>query len=414
MNNFLQKLKFKLYYLPWFIISVVGIIIRYPTTITKRLANFSYQKKCYWLHCSSVGEVKAMTIFIQTLKKSTNIPIFLTAFTINGFKESLNINGITSSYLPFDSNFLIKKTIKRINPLAIIIMETELWANMIYQLNKKNIPIFIINARLSDKSFIKYKKYAYFLINTILQNINIYAIDYKNSQKLQQLGAKKSNISILGNLKMNIKKTPIIIEKSKIIQNSKKWHNYFVFVAGSVRNEEQEIILDIFQKLKKQITNLIVIIAPRHEHQYLIIEKLCYKKNITLSKYSISKFNVDSEVYLIDTIGQLTAIYSVANIIFVGGSLQKKYGGHNFLEAYLWQAPVIIGKYNANFNSEISLFKKNNAIMIVENTKDFMKKFMYLSSNKNYSEKIVQNAKQLLNKQLNISEKIIKDLLEKT
>ncbi|MDQ1237643.1 MAG: glycosyltransferase [Wigglesworthia glossinidia] len=345
---------------------------------------FSIFKKCILIHCVSLGEVKAIIPLIKIIqKKYKYIPILLTSTTLTGlnqikkeFSESLYY-----AYFPYDLLIIIKKFLKKINLRLVIIVEKEIWPNFIKELHLRKIPIIIANARLSDKSFKRYKKIKFFIKN-ILNYINIIASQsIDDSNRFLALGLKKEKLKTIGNVKFDINYSCIVKKKQNYI-NFNNNHKRLVWIAASTHPGEEKIILKLHLNLLKKFPNLILILAPRHPERFKKVSQMI--KNFKFNCINYTNKNSISEsthVILYDDIGRLECFYKISDIAFIGGSFFN-YGGHNPLEAAINKLPILMGPFFKNFHDINIKLKQNNALIIVENYEIFIMWMQILLFNK--------------------------------
>jgi len=319
------------------------------------LPGFSNQQKTLWVHAVSLGEIKAITKFLELVADHFNICLTTTTETGRAYAENLvkEIPNLKVFYNPFDLGFSIKRFLKKINPSALVIVETELWPNMIY-ISSRSLPIFLINARLSNKSFKNYKALSFFF-KPLLNRFS--AICVQNEiylHKFKELGVIPDKLYLTGNLKFDI--TIKFLEFEKL-----QWLRRPIIIAGSTHEGEEELILKEFVKLKYQASLLLV---PRHPERFDKVYKLCLsrlelRKNTLILKYSEIENSQNKEllkdlspyqkvVVVVDKIGILASLYRIADLAIIGGSFIP-HGGQNPLEAIYWKVPVIVGPYMENF-----------------------------------------------------------------
>src|SRR5574344_536376 len=246
------------------------------------------------------------------------------------------------TYFPLDFPFFINKMLKTFSPKAIIIMETELWPNFAYITNKKKIKTFIINERISDRTFNSYKKLKFIFEQILKKYTNIFPQSKQDYDKFISLGANPKTTQIMGNLKFDIKKPDI----SNLDFQKKSEHK--ILLAGSTHNGEDEIILESFLNIKKEIENAKLIIASRHPERNDFIFNLMKKTGLKVAKRSEKANFDDNDIILLDTMGELGKMYAICDIAFLGGSFDKT-GGHNPLEATIFSKPVFLGPCFHNF-----------------------------------------------------------------
>jgi 3-deoxy-D-manno-octulosonic-acid transferase len=329
--------------------------------------NFRDNKQIIWVHAVSLGEVRAITKFLELATQEFNICLTTTTETGRTFAEKLmrkNPN-LKVYYSPFDLEFVIKRFLKRINPAALVLVETEIWPNMIY-VSSNYIPVFLINARLSNKSFIKYKALSFFF-KPILNKISAICTQNENYlHKFKLLGVIPYKLYLTDNLKFDITIPFIKFEGLEILKRP-------IIIAGSTHEGEEKIILTSFLQIKEASSLLLV---PRHPERFERVYKLCQEfigaEDVTVFKYSELLKNKPQQmlkdwqegkkmVVVIDKIGILASLYRIADVAIIGGSFIP-HGGQNPLEAIYWKVPVIVGPYMDNFPF-VAEFVKEGAIL---------------------------------------------------
>jgi 3-deoxy-D-manno-octulosonic-acid transferase len=308
--------------------------------------DFISQRKVIWIHAVSVGEVIAISSLIKSLAKEYDILLSTITDTGNqvAFQKFKDLP-VKIIYLPLDCPFAIKRTLKIFNPSALLIAETEIWPNLILTSSKK-IPVFLINARISDKSFKRYKKIKYFL-KPILSSFSLIAVqDEIYKERFKDLGASEDKIVVTGNTKFDIE-IPYI---------SFLWENLIprpIILAGSTHFPEEKLITETFLKIPISSSLFIV---PRHPERYKEVERtinsMIDEKN-EIGFYKLSELPLDIKdfskvIILVDQMGILGSLYRIADIAIIGGSFIP-HGGQNPLEAIYWEKPVIFGPSMENF-----------------------------------------------------------------
>ena len=313
-----------------------------------------------WIHGASVGEMGVIAPFLAQLK--TLMPeknIVLSTMTATGQKRAGEIFSDKAAgifFLPLDFWFAQKLAVRRINPGALVLTETEIWPNLIRQCQRQNIPVFLVNARLSARSF-KYYHALRFLFGPLLNTLQIIACQSReDAERYLALGVREDIVTVTGNLKYDGIKGPVSAqEKLDLRQDFGLGSGDLVFTAGSTREGEETVILEAWQGIqnqksegKKQILKLVI--APRHPGRFSEVEQLLISQNLNYGKRSGQKNGGTSnnfEVLLLDTIGELVNAYAASDIAFVGGSLAPV-GGHNPLEPAALGLPVIFGPHMFN------------------------------------------------------------------
>lgn len=324
-----------------------------------------------WIHAVSVGEAMAVKGLLEELR--LNYPekkFVISTVTVTGNKiaSGLAKEGDFVTYLPLDFSFIVKSVVNRINPAVFIITETEIWPNLIATLYKRDIPIILVNGRISDKSFRGYSCVK-FLLKPVLKKISLFCVQTDcDAQRFMRLGVRKDKIRVTGNMKFDAAFGAL--HKPELLQLVKEK----VFVAGSTHDKEEEMVLDVYGKLRADFPGLRLLIAPRHPERVSDVEKIIIKYGfspIRISSLNKPISNKDSEntVLILDAVGQLLSYYAAADIVFVGGSLIKK-GGHNILEPASVGKPILFGPYMFNFRDIADLFLKQKAGILVRNMEE--------------------------------------------
>ncbi|MEH6480736.1 MULTISPECIES: lipid IV(A) 3-deoxy-D-manno-octulosonic acid transferase [Pseudoalteromonas] len=348
---------------------------------------FTVKTKPLVFHCASVGEVLAATPLIKALQKvHPNLNILITCNTPTGREQILSQfkNTVACSYLPIDFPFATARFLKRIKPQALCILETELWPNLMAISHKKNIPVLVINARLSEKSQQGYQKVAK-LTHIIMRSITVLASHNKtDATRFIELGLETSKSHVTGSIKFDI--TPSEEQLAKVL-NLKQLYNSnednnderFVWVAGSTHPVEHELVLLAHQELLKKQPNALLIIAPRHPEQFDKVAELLTQSPLSFSRRSQNNYN-NEQILLADTLGELQCLYGAANVSFIGGSLIRR-GGHNPLESAAFSVGVITGPHTYNFDHVYPELTKLKGAVVVDSNDELAKQLITFSQN---------------------------------
>jgi 3-deoxy-D-manno-octulosonic-acid transferase len=336
-----------------------------------------------WVHAVSVGEAMSIRHLVENLKeKFPQKDFIISTVTPTGNKIARSIAGKNDSviYLPLDFSWIVRKVIDRIRPSLFVIAETEIWPNLISCLDKKNIPIAVVNARISDRSFKKYLSVK-FLVKPVLNKISIFCVQTQvDVRRLEQLGVAAQKIKLTGNMKFDIK-----IRDYEALK--KDYADYRVklglglkeklIVAASTHPGEEEEFLKVYLDLLNSFPDLKLLLVPRHPERSESLVKLVNKYPFLEARRisRLSRLNEEDarserkEVFILDTVGQLMYFYAIADIVFVGGSLVKS-GGHNILEPASLGKPILFGRYMFNFRDIAEMFVKNNAGIMVNDARE--------------------------------------------
>lgn len=336
------------------------------------------------VHAVSLGETLSIKPLITALHKYyPNIVITLTSMTPTGLElaNRYTFNNIQCIYLPYDLPGSIKRFIRKLKPKLIIIMETELWPNLINILYQYNIPIIIANARLSTQSFIKYKKISRFLL-CMMQHITIIAAQHKSdASRFLQLGFKKEQLYITGNLKFDITITPHLLKKIEYLK--KQWtKKRLTWIASSTHSGEEILLLKVHKHLLTIFPTLLMILSPRHPDRFFNVSHITKKFGLSyIMKSSGTVPTENTQVIINDTIGELMLLYGISDIAFIGGSLVQ-HGGHNPLEPAAHAIPLIMGPYTFNFHDICTQLYESNGLINVSNSESLIHTISILLNNK--------------------------------
>jgi 3-deoxy-D-manno-octulosonic-acid transferase len=303
------------------------------------------------VHAASVGEVIALKPFIsQLLNDYAELPITVTTFTPTGSAQVLKLFGdqVQHCYLPLDNIFSTWLFLKRLKPKAMIFMETELWPNLIAQCENSPIKLLLINARLSDKSMRSYQKIAWLITPTIRCFDKILTQSQVNQSNYLAMGASTKMCKLSGNLKFDISLNNDVIAKQRELK-SLLTDNRKIWLIASTHPGDETLALAAFEQVKRQDSNVLLIIVPRHPERFEQVTKLAQDAGYNVLRRSQNQqITLNTHVWVMDTLGELLAACSLANVVTMGGSFSE-IGGHNPLEPALFQKPVIAGPNMSNF-----------------------------------------------------------------
>ena len=358
-----------------------------------------YAKKL-WIHAVSVGEVKIAETVIRTiLNKNPELIIYVSTVTQTGRIEALKILGIEKVfYLPFDFIFSVKRIIKSIAPDILVIIETEIWPNLIKQTRKFGCPVFIVNARLSRRSFDRYKSFHFFFRPIFKLLSKVVARANEDAEHFSNLGV--FDVTVSGDIKYDSifyfpehekKCSEFPISKISSLQN--------IILAGSTHEGEEEIVISSFICLQRKYPKINLIIAPRHLNRIKSIEEKIRKMNQNYILWSsISEnFSEDGQIIILDVMGELARLYSYSIFAFVGGSLIRR-GGQNPIEVAVCGIPVIFGPHMYNFSQVSNLLLDKGGAFQVENEKDLVRIMNKLISDEVLRRKVGTSAYELIKK----------------
>ena len=368
---------------------------------------FDKTRKTIMVHGVSVGEVVSLEKLIRRIKQEfPNHNLVITTGTKTGQETAIKkMEDVADfiTYFPLDINCAVKKFLDKINPDVVLIAETEIWPIFAINCKKRNIPFYIINGRMSDESFKMYKALKWFFGAILPLYSGIYTQSNLDKERLQIVGADNKKLDVMKNLKFDIEKFEVNLDLKK--ENNK------TFIAGSTHKGEDEIVLNVFKKLKEKDSNLKLLLAPRHITRTKDVEELIKQNNFTYNLYSINPSFKNVDVLLLDVMGELAKLYSTIDVAFIGGSFNKT-GGHNPLEAIIFNKPVISGPSIKNFRDIYSILTTNNASFVVNNEKEFYNKLYKLLFDNDFYSEISKNTETIFNDQQGALNFVINKLKE--
>jgi 3-deoxy-D-manno-octulosonic-acid transferase len=375
---------------------------RWPERFGK--VNQDIPKGVVWWHCVSVGETLASLPLIKKFQQAhPELPILVTTMTPGGswqVKTQLK-DSVFHQYVPYDLAGIMSSFIERIQPKLCVLMETEIWPNMVYYCHQKNIPLILANARMSEISANKYLRFKKFT-EQILPFINVIAAQNTvDGERFIQLGYPREQLQVTGSIKFDISILPELIQKAKSLRESFGAPRS-IWIAASTHPGEEEIILGA----AKKIPHALLILAPRHPDRRNEVLELCKKTHLKAcvrSKNELPTQN-DINVFLIDTLGELLLFYAVSDIAFVGGSFIPK-GGHNLLEPAALGLPVLSGESLFNFAEIEKILDNATALIKVKNADDLSEQINDLLNNSAKREIIGKAGKEAIEKNKGATDK---------
>ena len=320
-----------------------------------------------WVHACSMGEVASVAPLIDRMINLQH-RIHLTVVTRTGFAHAKRLFGddITISWLPWDLPFLMRRFIQHLQPSLLILCETEFWPGMLKACKKRNIPIIGINTRISDRSFPKYYKTRK-LWQRWLSAVTLFLAQSPiDAQRLQQIGVPTTKIKTVGNLKFAIQAPDVDANQIRHMIDPSAQRP--ILIIASTHADEESQILSLLNKWQHIQANLLTLIVPRHPERFGDVEKLLQKNNISYTRY-VEERTGHEQVVLIDTMGILTQLYTIADTVFIGGSLVD-IGGHNPLEPAVCGRGVVTGKHVQNFRAVFDDMQHQGAAIIVQDKEE--------------------------------------------
>lgn len=309
-------------------------------------------RKVIWVHAASVGETRAAIPLLRGLKDCyPDHRLLLSNVTETGRDIARQLPQVDYSLLiPYDLSMVVARALKKTRPALIVIVETEIWPNLLRTAHRLRIPVVLINGRISDRSFPRYRR-ARFLLKEILPHFRALCMQTTlDAERIRHLGAPAERVTVTGNVKFDMK--TVTFDNERLRETFRIPADCSVWVAGSTHQGEEEVVLEVYRRLLAEGQKLLLILVPRHPQRCRTIADKFTEQGWPITLRSTiahrSGLQQPGDVLLVDTVGELLQFYAVAEVVFVGGSLVGV-GGHNVLEAALLQKPVLFGPHMQNF-----------------------------------------------------------------
>ena len=302
-----------------------------------------------WLHAVSVGEVSAAAALVRALHtRHPDVPLVLTTATPTGRAQAATLFGadVEVRFLPYDTAGSVRRFLTRIRPLAAIIMETELWPNLLHECGRRGVPVVFASARLAARSVPRYRRFGT-LFSAGLRNAWVAAQSSADADRFIALGADPARTRVVGNLKFDLRLGEAVAENGRELRR-----RYLgarpVWTAGSTHEGEEELLLGAHAVLERAVRGALLVLVPRHPQRFAGVAALLERRGLVFDRRGRSEtVRPEAQVLLLDTMGELTAFYAASDVAFVGGSLVPV-GGHNLLEPAALGVPVITGPHTQN------------------------------------------------------------------
>lgn len=349
-----------------------------------------------WVHAVSVGEVFAAQPLIRELEKLyPHYQIFITTMTPTGSDQVRRLFGerVFHSYLPYDSSLILSRFIRRMDPKLLIIMETELWPNLIAVTGRMGAKILLANARLSEKSASGYSKFRSVTKRVLGQIDLIGAQSEYDSERLIKLGAKPEKIVVTGNLKYHVN-ISIEDQSNRSLFDELKASARPIVIAASTRDGEEEKLLVTIKAVLRKFSKVLFIVVPRHPERFdKVFSDLKKSRLICARRSSIANLGDDVQVLIGDSLGEMHSYYAVSHIAFVGGSLVNT-GCHNVLEPAAMSLPILVGPSQYNFAQICERLETAGGLLTVRDESELAQEIINLLENKSKRMKMGSIAKE--------------------
>lgn len=405
----------------WYNAALAIVKPLYRSKIKKRAQNTAeYQQECLerfgpfqpaknlqtiWFHCVSVGETNAAQPLIEHyLKAGHTVLVTNTTKTGQARSKSLFLKApyealFQAVYLPADQKYLIANFYQKYQPKLLILVETELWPNLIDQAKEFQVPCILVNARLSEKSAKGYGKVPS-LTRPMLQKLDrLLAQDLATQQRFITLGSQPDHTEVVGSIKFDISAPEQFVQKAQQLQQEWNLSSRKIITIASTHSPEEEKLLTAFKPFLEQHSDWLLIVVPRHPERFDEVFNIAQNLSLNTQRRSLDQLiQSDTQVYLADSMGEMWLWYALSQACFVGGSLNEPGGGHNILEPMVLDVPTVIGPNYFNFQAIVDEFIQADAVAVGQSVDEVVQLLVRSLQDQVFAQQLSQHAIEVLNK----------------
>lgn len=325
-----------------------------------------------WIHAVSVGEVQAAATLIKRLRQRLpDAGILVTTMTPTGADAVQRSFGaaVAHVYLPYDLPDAVARFLDRVRPRVLVLMETELWPNLVEACRRRSLPVILANGRLSARSAASYRPLGRLIADMLRSISTIAAQTQADADRFIGLGAMPARVVVTGSVKFDMDLPADIVTRGEAARGL-LGPSRSVLMAASTHAGEEEIVLDAFRKVRERIEDALLVLVPRHPERAQRLQLLCVQHGCTVVRRTDNPGSTENvDVFLLDTLGELTVFYAASDVAFIGGSLIPV-GGHNPLEAAAVGIPILLGPHTFNFSAIDQLLQTAGAARRVNNAEE--------------------------------------------
>ncbi|UCF44188.1 MAG: 3-deoxy-D-manno-octulosonic acid transferase [Planctomycetota bacterium] len=382
-----------------------------------KIARKDPQKKCIWIHAVSVGEVNATKTIVRELQnRFADFEIVISTTTDTGFARASSLygNDLAVFYFPLDLSWTVQRAFRNIDPAICLLIEQEVWPNFVHIADQLKIPVVVVNGRISDKGFSRYRKIKpiakkiYCKVTLVLAQTDEYA------QRFKEIGCAEEKVLVTGSLKYDTAQVTDKVDGADELADQLNTKDQRLWVAGGTGNDEERILLDVYQGLKRddKFGDLRFAVVPRKPERFDEVAQLIKQAGLPLVCYSRIKEGTplpeqdEQAVILGDTMGDLRKFYSIANIIFVGRSLVPM-GGSDMMEAAALGKCTLFGPYTFNFNQTVDALLSGQGAIQVKDKDDLLQTMQKCLNDPAFASSIAQNGQKVIRQNQGATQKTI-------
>jgi 3-deoxy-D-manno-octulosonic-acid transferase len=362
-----------------------------------------------WVHAVSVGEVQVAAELVRSLlARHPGIPLVLTTATPTGAQRARALFGESAHvrYLPYDLPGSVRRFFDRVQPRLGVILETELWPNLYRECDRRRIPLVLANARISPRSLPRYRRLLPLFRDVLSSDIVIAAQTAADAERFVSIGANPTRTHITGNIKFDLELPEPVLAAGRQLREQYapdlrssgggRGGEGLIWIAGSTHDGEEQIVLDAHREVRKSVRDALLLLAPRHRNRFETVAILLKRRGVPfVTRSSGAPATPQTEVLLIDTLGELLMFYAAADVAFIGGSLMPV-GGHNLLEPAALSLPVLTGPHNFNSPEIARLLLDVGAAREVRNAAELATQVVRLLTNPHERERIGKQGRKTL------------------
>lgn len=397
--------------LPWFLL--IGFMRgKYLTNLRERFGHYQERSSEHdlWLHAVSVGEAMAAKPVLDLLwRERPGLQVIVTTTTTTGQAIARRLfPAATITYFPFDFSRSVDRFLDHFSPRVFATMETEIWPNVVRLARARGLRLLIANARISDRSFPRYRSFRRLVGPVLRQYEQILARDETDRERFVEIGASAETVKVVGNVKFDFARDVSPLELESRIRRLAGERP--VAILGSVVEAEEELILPALEHLVRN--GWFVIVAPRKTERFEVFAARLVAANLRfLRRTDLPEKHVEVDVLLLDSIGELSRLYAAADAAFVGGSLAP-IGGHNPIEPAICGVPVAFGPYMSNFREIAALFLAKRGAEEVQDAETLVAWFERVRTDPSYRDELKKNARETVERNQGASERTARAILE--
>jgi 3-deoxy-D-manno-octulosonic-acid transferase len=382
---------------------------KYLPTLPDRFGflKLSPQKNSIWVHAVSVGEVKAVERLLERLRQQFPAsPLVVSTATPTGQQLARQRRDIIDQtfYFPIDLPWCVSRALDRVQPQMVIIAETEIWPNFLRACRKRGTRVVMINGRISDKSFARYRLVRRWL-RKVFEDYTIIGMQSEmDRRRIEAIGADPQKVTVFGNLKYDVvgASKPVEPALAGVLEG---WNP--LWIAASTMPGEEDFVLDAFAELRIAHPRLKLLIAPRHADRFDAVEEMVQRRRISCARRT--RLDGAADVLVLDSFGELASVFQYATVVFMGGSLVSR-GGHNVLEPAMYRKPIVFGPHMENFRDMARLFLESRAAVQIHSPAELAQATGELLKNESKARELGRNAHDIVQQNTGATDRVLRFL----